>query len=497
MSLNDRRGPLTPSPGDPGFQAAQIEDSSSPFSRPGTKLHLLTLSYGTIVFAITALAMAIHGFDGDVLMDVNIGQWILTHGHIPLHNYFTQAGYGRPFSDTEWAFTVLVAWAYSWGGRLGVYLSLLPFLLITAGFVGAWAARTRQGLLVVIVAAIGLTITSHPRPQVISYAAFALGLWAIQQARRGRWTALLVFLLAIVPWSNVHSSVVLAPLLLANEAMWNGPSVRYRGAMAAAALMSALLMLIRFGGAHSGGRFIAHVFSSGVANVMSEWQSPNFHYLTGQAILPAIIVAWVLMLPRLWRDRAWATAAWVFLGPLATLWAIRFAPYMILGVVAAAPLCWPRDESSRSTGWRAVVLLAGGISALWAASLTQPTFFMNKSPVAAETYLARHHARNVLAYYDWGSSAEFAGLHPWVNGQAQLWASSRWWMPMIRAQNSVPDIMLWAQRWDPHTQWILWPLSPGIPVQPLAHQLGWQLVQRTTSLSGPVGIWHRVPPTGP
>ena len=163
--------------------------TSSPGSYSAHSRAITAGAFAAIVALLMAISLADHGFTGDVLMDLNIGQWILVHGHVPLHNHFTQALAGRPFSDTEWAFSLYVAWVYQWGGRLAVYASLIPFLVGVGAFIGGWLSRWAgwRGTLLAVGAGLGLMITSNPRPQLFSYVTFALGLWAVLQARRHHW----------------------------------------------------------------------------------------------------------------------------------------------------------------------------------------------------------------------------------------------------------------------------------------------------------------------
>ncbi len=107
------------------------------------------------------------------------------------------------------------------GGRLAVYASLFPFLAVAAGFVAAWAqsARRTWGLLMAMLAGTALMLTAHPRPQLVPCAAFACGLWTMQQTRQQRWRSLWLFLAIIPVWANLHASVVQAPALLLNETL--------------------------------------------------------------------------------------------------------------------------------------------------------------------------------------------------------------------------------------------------------------------------------------
>jgi hypothetical protein len=385
------------------------------------------------------MSLALHGFNGDVLINLTIGRWILAHGHGPLHNHWTVAMAGRPFSDTEWLFGVWVALAYQWGGRLGVYLSVLPFMAVTAWFVGVWASRVKSwhGMIVATATGDALMIVCSPRPQWVSYAAFALGLWAIQQARRDHWGPLVGFLAIIPLWTNMHASVVLAPVLLLNEVVWG--QGRYRKRMGGATGAAVALMLCRAGGAAAGTSFFSHVLTPGVLNVIEEWQSPNFHVATGFVLLPAILLAWTVLLPWAWRQKQWASVLWMLLGPLVSLWAIRFSPYMVLGVVAVLadsgldPVTSPIARPYRVLGLSTMLLING----LIAFRATQPGFFAPQYPVSAIQYLTRHRAAGVITWEQWGDAANLAGIKPWMNSQTQLWSHAAWWMPFVQTRHGA------------------------------------------------------------
>jgi len=471
---------------------ARVSTGEIPSSDASPRINALhKWTYAAMIFSFMALGLLNHQFGGDGLMDINIGQWILTHGHIPLHNHFTQAQYGAPFSNTEWGFAVYLAGAYDLGGRIGVYLSLLPWFAVTGLVVGLWLQRvnTRWALMMAGIVGASLLIVSSPRPQVFSYAGFALGLWAIHQARRDRWVALMGFLAIIPLWTNVHMSVVLAPALLANEVLWGRG--RYRGRMAAATAVAALLMLLRVGGGTSGRQFFSHVFSAGVVNVIQEWQSPNFHTVAGMLVLPAVVVGLTVFVPRLWRKRVWAGVTWVLVGTMVTLWAIRFAPYFVLGLAALTPEVaspWTPDTGL----WRPVRVFWAALGiGLLTISTAMPNFFGPNYPVSAMRFLKQHHAQDVVVYQNWSDAAEFSGVRPWSNGQAQMWATTRWWLPFVQAQGNGADLMAWIAQWDPHTQWILWPASGYHLATPAIHQAGWQEVYQEHTRQGTVGVWHR------
>ncbi|MDA8206994.1 MAG: hypothetical protein M0Z36_13080, partial [Thermaerobacter sp.] len=86
-------------------------------------------------------------------------------------------------------------------------------------------------------------------------------------------------------------------------------------------------------------------------------------------------------------------------------------------------------------------------------------------------------------------AAEFSHLLPWTNGQAQLWASTPWWIPFVQAQASPQAAMAWANQWDPTARWLVWPVS-HTPKRGVSGS-GWRLAYRLRTPEGAVGIWER------
>lgn len=470
----------------------QILDNHNVPPQPFSRMEMIAPSL--VIFLFMAQSLSSHGFSGDGLMDINIGQWILQHGRVPLHNYFTQALYGAPWTDSEWGFAVYVAVAWHLGGRLAVFLSLTPFLAATSLLLGTWLRQLGPALSLIFstIVGLGLIPIMAPRPQLFSYAAFAFGLWAIQKARHHLWRPLLAFLLIIPLWTNIHASVVLAPALLLNETLFAKKTTRLR--LLLATIIATMLMWIRPNGGQGVGQFIRHVaLNPALTSVISEWKSPNFHTSIGWVFLPFLMLSWAFILPRAVNRKQWADAVWMVLGPLVTLWAARFGPYMIIGVVALIPAYWPRPFEKTRRQWRfgarAILIASFALTGVWTYSNLTPKFFARNYPVATERFLKQHHAQNVVTFYNWGDSLQFNGIRPWTNGQAQLWAKTPWWTPFITA--NAYTIVPWARQWDPRSHWIMWPINGHGSSQQLIHASGWHLVFREQLKHGTVGLWEK------
>lgn len=452
---------------------------------------------GVIATLLLLRSMSVHGFAGDLLMDIANGRWILAHGRVPLHNHLTQAMRGRPWADPEWLFGVLVAWLYGHFGRLGVFWGLAPVMGVTGLFVAVFAARAGRpwGFLLTMLGAAALTTTANPRPQMFSYACFAFGLWAVLEYRKGRRWPVWAFTLLVPVWANAHASVVLAPALLLSEAVM-GEKERLRG-LVLPTLLSAGLSFAHPGGAHLSGVFLNEIFSPGILGTIQEWMSPNFHAFIGLITLPWLFFSLAFLAPTAWRRGDMAGAVWAVAGPFMTLFAVRFTPYMVLGALALAGEYWPER-------WRhdvpylpavAAVGMAALLSAATVATAAMGRTFPVREPVAAIEYLKRHGATDVLPFYTFGDALAFYGVRPFADGAAELWAGTSWWLPYVRAQSGRTDIGVFARRWDPGARWILWPTAGYGGSQPL-HLAGWRLVFRGRRGTGGVGagVWERGAP---
>lgn len=447
-----------------------------------------------LVSGILATAMAYHGWAGDLLMDVSIGQWIFAHHQIPLHNWFTVAQYGAAFRDSEWGFSVLVAGLQAVGGHAAVYWGLVCVIVGLAGWVAVFVTPTGRvsALLLATLAAAALSIAMDPRPQLWSYLGFAWTCWAVRRVRAtGSFRTAWWVVAGTVLWANLHASWVLVPGLFFCEAILGPRESRWRWVwLTAAAGAAGGLRPIGWGGT---GGFIATIFQPALTNSIQEWMSPNFHTELGWLWLPWIVLAWAVVLPQAWRRRDFAAALWMLVGPLMGLWAVRFIPYAVLGTLALLPEYWPESWRFRDLPGVARGALASMVLLFWG-HLGQMAgtqrLFLPTIPTQAIHYLQKRNAKNVVSWYPWGDALQVAGVRPWTNGQAQLFASQPWWLAYVHAQFGQENIGTFANRWDPHAQWILWPINGfGVTHPP---GVGWHLVQQSTMTGHrTVGVWQK------
>lgn len=474
----------------------------SPSSAPAAAARAHPASDRLWLWSLTVLGTALwlhslstHGFAGDLLMDIANGRWILAHHTVPLTNHLTPTLHGAFWAEPEWLYGVYVALFWAWGGRMAVFWSLTPFVAGTVYGMARVAAPLGRvwGTLLVLAAVFSLHGFLSPRPQLVSYALFIAGLWAVQQWRQHRDAPVWIFAAVASVWTQMHPSAILDPLLLVGEALL-GPR-RPRRALLAPILLAFLGWSLRPGGVWGTGGLFATLFAPAIRSSIREWTPWHPFSAIGWIFLP-----WMAALPWLvvrgWQRREPITIAWAVLGAAMTALAIRFAPYDVLGVVAIVgswgPPSWTlwRPQTALDRTWmRTLVAGAVGVSVLTASTARFPV----RVPVAAFQQLRHDHAHEVLAYYAWGDALDLYGPPSFADGRAELWSVQPWWPAYVRMNRGQESPAVFAARWVPAVDAIAWPLAtPG--AYQLDHSPAWQAAGTVTWAGGRVGLWRRRSP---
>lgn len=450
-------------------------------------------------FCLLAGALSSHGFLGDVGWDVANGLWILGHGYVPLHNWLTVAMHGAPWANSEWLFGLYTGLLYRAGGRVLVFLGLMPLLLLLALLLATGARRLGAYWEILWPLAGALTVVplASPRPQLVSYLLFAFALYAVAVAREGRpkllWAAAATGLL----WVQTHGSAVLLPLVLGLE--WLFAAGTPRKALVWPLVGSVLLLAARPGGIVSVLSNIGHVGSKGNVNVIGEWASPNFHEPWAWMALAVLFLALTLLAPALKRKRRYADLILLLGTAAAMLYAARFLPYFTLVVALRAPEYVPQRWTVRG---RAPAARSAWLGALVVAALAV-TFgrlpvFPQRAPMRAIDWLRRSHAQNVFNWYSIGASLEPYGIRPYLDGRDNLWLQRGWWPQYLAVAYGRESVLTFLQQHDPSARYVLWYLhSPvGLVLDRSPH---WRRVVVDENLQdplrgqmGPYAVWQRV-----
>lgn len=283
------------------------------------------------------------GHDGDIAWQQWLGNYILHHHALPHRlgsETFTSAG--SPWIPQEWAFSVAVAWFIA-HGRFWVLATLC--VLATAAALGIVAYRAhRRGAstfataLVTGLAGFAMLQSFGVRAQIFGWLFLSIVLLLLDL--ENDW--LLLGLVAVALWANVHASALIAPVVIGAWAFgtWiedRAWSVRVERNMVFAAgsvvavCCTPLLWHLPL--------YAVHLETSTIRSVIAEWQPPDilFPSMAG-GLLPLIAICcyFGIAAPReRWRDgMLFAVAA------LIGCMAVRHIPLaaMILAPMAAQRL---------------------------------------------------------------------------------------------------------------------------------------------------------------
>jgi hypothetical protein len=493
---------LAPSPHAEAHRVLAVDPEGAQAStgrRREARPRRLAIHPGWIVVAgaIAVLAgFGLHaGRSGDALWQLAAGNWMLDHQRLITRDVFSYTVHGRPWFAEEWAFEVVLAWGVHVAGSAAFWMasggaaivallaSILRWRLLGAGVLGT--------ALLTVVATAGLAVGVKARPQVSSYAFFAVELLLLSLARRDpRWLMAIPFLMAV--WANFHGSFLLGLGVLAAEAaasvLPNGRG-RIRASSplpvrsSAATLLAAILAVtlnphgVRLFG------YAAHVTGdSQITSLIQEWQSPNFHSLFLMALVGVPIVVFVLSIAS--SDATLELVDLVVAGVLffAVLHAVRFFPYFeIAWCSLAVPWHVVRTDEIRRTRFTlpaaaviAVLALVVSVVPAGSSANTRSSTAAGAEPVVAAKMLAARGGR-VFSTYGWNDYLISLHIPVFVDGRTDLYAGTGVLSQYEAVANLTvnPDSVL--DRYG--VQWVLWPDRNALSTF-LRHDPAWHVVEQ-------------------
>ena len=162
-----------------------------------------------LLYCIPASQAMIPLIDPDIWWHFRTGQWIFSHGQVPVTDPFSAYGMGKPWVAYSWLFEILVYTLFTKLGLMGILVfTVLMSLLIAIVLHGA---LRRAGLpfiaemFSVAVALVAMNNLISPRPWLFSILFFTVELFILFHVRR---TAKISLLLALPPlfvlWANLH-----------------------------------------------------------------------------------------------------------------------------------------------------------------------------------------------------------------------------------------------------------------------------------------------------
>lgn len=474
--------------------AVGVEGRGAPVVR---RRSLISFHPSLIVVAVAGAALvrqSMHaGLSGDVFYEVASGRWMLAHHAVLRHDVFTYSVPGRPWLDEEWGFQVLLAWLVAhvgpvayWlvsGGACAGALAVGVALWRRSGAGWLWAAA------LAIVLAGGLSLGLDPRPQDLSYLFFALLLLLLSLARdRARWLVAVPPLMLV--WANVHGSFLLglavlvmelalslAPDLAWPEAPRHRAHIGWRALPRRPVLACLAVSLLATCANPSGPRLIAYALrvssSSQLTSLIAEWQSPNFHAPLTLAVIagPVLLLLVALALGNTTLGLGEISLALGLF--LATLHAVRFAPYFDVAACTALARWRPLGRETLKPSvlsLPAALILAGALltGPHVPAGAPQVTGAVG-NPVAATDYLLHQEGR-VFTTYWWGDYLDYRGVPVFVDGRTDLYFGT----DVLATYVSVTELDVspdgFLSRWK--IRWVMWDRGSALSTY-LSHDPRW------------------------
>ncbi|HTZ07843.1 MAG TPA: hypothetical protein VMB72_02155, partial [Acidimicrobiales bacterium] len=459
---------------------------------PGTgrRMALPVGVVGVVVACLLAWRAALRtGVFDDTFWHRAAGEWMLRHHRVITHDVFSYTVHGRSWISPEWGYDVALAqslrtfgagalWFFSAGlATLAVLAVVVRCRLVGAGWL--WTG------LLAIEAGAAITLFLDDRPQMVSYLFLALLLLTLTLARRSTrwlWAVPVLFVL----WANLHGSFLLGLGVLALEVvsslvgpargrLWSEP-LRRRPAVASLGSAALATLVNPFGPAVYRSA-LGVTFNPAVRQLVSEWQSPDFHDPTILAVVvfPVVVtVAYCALSDGRVPALELVLAGFLF---VSLLDAVRFVPYFAVAWCAMAARTAPlKSETLRPTllVWPVLVLLGVGFLA---GPVVPPGTPAAANPVAAVTFLSQHRGR-IFSTYLWNDYLDGAGRQVFVDGRTELYTDDG----VLSTYLAVADL---GEDPDPvlrryHVAYVLWP-TDGALARYLGRDPGWRLVWHSSS----------------
>lgn len=221
--------------------------------------------------------------DSDVWWHLAIGRRIITSG-IPAREPMSFLPAAHGWVGQQWLYEVLLVRLESIGGPgllsllMGVVAALALYLASQAVPADRRPGGRWAGVAILLSGAVAAQLLGV-RGQVISLLGAAVVLLAVSRRAEGRSGLLRALPLGFVLWANLHAGFVVGLAILVVGVVTLRIPPRVRLEMAIVALACALATLVNPAGAGLWG-YVRETFSNPtLVNVVTEWQSPDFHNL--------------------------------------------------------------------------------------------------------------------------------------------------------------------------------------------------------------------------
>jgi hypothetical protein len=180
-----------------------------PASLANSEKTLRRLVIVVLLYCIPASQAMVPLVDPDIWWHFRTGQWIFSHGQVPITDPFSDYGMGKPWIAYSWLFEILVYALFTKLGLIGilVFTVSMSFLiaLVLHGALRRAALPFIAEVFPVTVALGAMSSLFSPRPWLFSILFFTVELFILFHVRRTDKIAPLLALLPLfVLWANLH-----------------------------------------------------------------------------------------------------------------------------------------------------------------------------------------------------------------------------------------------------------------------------------------------------
>jgi hypothetical protein len=271
--------------------------------------HLLDIKNLTLIVIFMNFMATLQVVDPDYFWHLKTGEYILTHAALPSGDIFSYTKIGSPWILHEWLFEVVVYAFFKWMGTFGV--KLLTASLAMAAIIIAYKLLKRIAfsptiaLTLLIAAFIPLVIGISPRPQLVTYMFFISFLSILINYKYFQTSGRLLALpLIMIVWVNAHAGYMLGLILVGMFVVceWANYwiSINRSGEERSKLILLTKIAILTLLMSAINPWFISHwlypfqVMGSESTQMISEWQSPNFHdEWSSRAYLTLVLVFFV------------------------------------------------------------------------------------------------------------------------------------------------------------------------------------------------------------
>jgi hypothetical protein len=386
-----------------------------------------------LVLALIILADFRQMTDPDLWGHLRFGQMMLSSGKVVSHDPFSYTAFGSSWRDHEYLTEIIMALVYNAGGVVGLKIWKLACIAATILFLVIGLAETSASCLIqfntLAVTATILEPDLQFRPQLHTYALFALTLALLARHNYQGFAPLWLMVPVMALWSNLHGGFIIGLITLVTYTgavalldLLYGRGLRRGGRLGAITTAAAGATLLPPGGLNSWRALLTTISSPMTFRIFTEWQTLGAsikaqwqysHYGIGFDLclvaLWAGLVLSLAMRPHGGDFRLLLVALVMSLGAVRSVRNVPLAAIACvipaarhLGLLFSEEI--PSPAAAMTLPQRAQWLIAGA-----ALLMTGREVFSSRLPTdmaypsSAVDFMKQHRLQgNVLAYFCWG-----------------------------------------------------------------------------------------------